>query len=493
MSSTGSGSSTKKNKSTNNKETTQDGDDMAMSILETIMGQNLWKVNPSWVTSWKDDDDDNKNKNNDDNDDNDNKNNDDDDKNNNNKSKEDKTSTNNKNVMKDTDIVTNKDEMPFTTIPLCQALDETEFVGLFFGAQWSSISNQFLNPLIDFYHQINHYKDNNNNNNNNNLESKSKTNSNNQNNNNNKNKKKNKKNTKLLDIVYVSSDETMKQLHQHFSIVPSSWYTIQVSTFTQSKSKNDLVTLFKAYNIPALVILHVPTGQFVTEKGRNHVLDSITTTTTLAKAQAEKAAAQVVMTTTKQQMLVQEQPQKEQKEETTTKDDDDKGESISTNHQTMEINNNNNISKLSTTTSSSSSCSQAIQDILEQWYDTSKYTSIQNAHYLIDYGGGPLSFIFFILNRQWLTILLIGLILTTPLISILYEKPYFVIGMWFVIRRLLTPTGERNIPSALIIENKTNNTNDDDDKDDNNKDNNKNNNDKTTNKKDRDVKSKKTQ
>lgn len=118
------------------------------------------------------------------------------------------------------------------TLPLVEALGDKEFVILYFGGQWSSICTTFTPLLINFYKQANASKH-------------------------------------ILEVVYVSSDQSQEEFNEHFDKMP--WTTMVCDTPELLKGKNDLIPLFKAFRVPCLIVLHGPTGQFITEHGMKQI------------------------------------------------------------------------------------------------------------------------------------------------------------------------------------------------------------------------------
>lgn len=124
----------------------------------------------------------------------------------------------------------NKDdsESTITKVPLQGALKQKEFVALYFGAQWSKVSTEFTPHLVNFYEQAN------------------------------------VKNPNTLEIVYVSSDQSQEEFVQHYGRTMP-WLSVVADDADTVKKRNDLIPLFKAFRVPCMVLLHGPTGQFITE------------------------------------------------------------------------------------------------------------------------------------------------------------------------------------------------------------------------------------
>ena len=242
------------------------------------------------------------------------------------------------------------------SVPLHEALGKKEFIALYFGAQWSPVSIAFTPHLVDFYKQAN-------------IGGSSKN---------------------TMEVVYISSDQSQQEFEEHFGIMPSSWLTMVSDTPESLKVKNDMIPLFKAFRIPCLVILHGPTGRFVTEHGVKEI--------------------QQCMNTSNIQ------------------------------------NNKDNRANTGSTTS-------GVKELLQQWR-TIHHKSIQEAHTLIDYGGGIMSVLLLFYHRPYLIVAVIAMAMWTPILSLIQRKPMILMGFLFLFKRHLTPKGDQNLPSQLLTVNK---------------------------------------
>jgi hypothetical protein len=73
-----------------------------------------------------------------------------------------------------------------------------------------------------------------------------------------------------VEIVFVSSDEDRKSFHEYFATMPWAAFDADIES---SKIKHSLATALKVYRLPALIVLDVKTGHFVTDRGRNDVME----------------------------------------------------------------------------------------------------------------------------------------------------------------------------------------------------------------------------
>jgi hypothetical protein len=251
-------------------------------------------------------------------------------------------------------------------VPLQEALKGKEFVALYFGAQWSDHSTRFTAKLVEFYHQVNTTTAAQN------------------------NKLSKQQSCSPLEIIYVSADQTQDEFDTHFgSKMP--WTSFMANTEELVKKRTELTPLFKSFRIPAMVVLHVPTGQFVTEHGVKHVKEMM--------AALEQSAA------------------------------------AGSDDGTMTPPNNNN--------------KPSVQDTLEMWRQTST-KSIQDAHKLIDYGGGTMSLLLWLYQNPYILVALIVLAITTPILKAIWQKPMVLVGFLFLTKRYLTPKGDQNMPGQLV-------------------------------------------
>ncbi len=221
------------------------------------------------------------------------------------------------------------------TISLREALGDKEFVALYFGGQGSPVSAIYTPQLVDFYKQANASKN-------------------------------------TLEIVYVSSDQSQQEFDEHFNKMP--WTAMVCDTPESLKTKNNLIQLFKAFRVPCVVVLHGPTGRFITEHGVPQIQTCMT----------DKAEVTVL-----------------------------------------------------------------VQTLLEQWRTTDT-KSIQDAHKLIDYGGGTMSFLLFFYNNPYVLVALIAVALVTPILKAIYDRPMVLIGFMFLFKRYLTPKGDQNLPGPML-------------------------------------------
>lgn len=234
-------------------------------------------------------------------------------------------------------------------VPLQEALKNKEFVALYFGGQFSSVSTQFTPELVKFYQQATAGK----------------------------------KQPNQLEIIYVSSDQSQEEFDQHYGIMP--WAAAVSDTPEALKKKNELIPLFKAFRAPCMVVLHGPTGTFVTEHGVRDV------TACMAAFGGEAS---------------------EEK-----KDDD--------------------------------AMAKAVQATLDQWR-TLMTKSIQDAHKLIDYGGGTVSALNYLYKNPYLIVIIVALVLGTSILKKVWEKPAVLIGFLLLGKRYLTPRGDQNLPGTLV-------------------------------------------
>lgn len=74
-----------------------------------------------------------------------------------------------------------------------------------------------------------------------------------------------------MEIVFVSSDEDRKSFHEYFATMP--WVAFDAD-IESVKIKHSLATALKAYRLPALVVLDVKSGHFVTDNGRSDIMET---------------------------------------------------------------------------------------------------------------------------------------------------------------------------------------------------------------------------
>ena len=238
------------------------------------------------------------------------------------------------------------------TLPIQEAFQNKEFIALYFGAQYSTISTEYTARLVDFYQQANKSaKDNN------------------------------------LEVVYVSSDKTQEEFETHYGSMP--WLTMPSETPEEVKVKNDLVKLFKAFRIPCMVILHGPTGRFVTEHGRKHVMDCVT----VGKSEESSKEA----------------------------DDNDK----------------TSISKL------------MVHNVLQQWRDT-KLEPVQDAHSMLDYGGGTMSILMYLMKNRIIFVALIAISIFAYTLKSVTNKTVLLLTVFYTVKKLATPSGDQNLPAVPL-------------------------------------------
>jgi hypothetical protein len=241
-------------------------------------------------------------------------------------------------------------------VSLQEGLQGKEFVALYFGAQWSRVSTQFTPKLVEFYNQLNS----------------------------------NAKTKNSLEIIYVSSDQTQEEFDEQFtSLMP--WTTMPADREELVRKKTELTPLFKSFRIPAMIILDVKTGQFVSEHGVKHV------NAMMAAIEASSSS----------------------------------------------------ISSPEDDTSSIQPPPPSVADTLEMWRKTPT-KSIQDAHKLVDYGGGTMSLLVILYQNPYLVVALIAIALGTPILKAIYRQPMVLIGFMFLVKRYLTPKGEQNMPGQIV-------------------------------------------
>lgn len=167
-------------------------------------------------------------------------------------------------------------------------------------------------------------------------------------------------------------------------VMPENWWTVPADTPEKAKQRNDLVPLFKAFRLPSLVILHGPTGEFVTEHGVAHLNRCVTT-----KEDGNPSTSTVSLDPAK------------------------------------------------------------VKEVLQEWRSTSTKT-IQDAHKLIDYGGGTMSILRFLYANPYVVVAIIAICIYTPIIKAIAAKPMVLLGFVFLSKRYLTPKGDQAIPGCLL-------------------------------------------
>lgn len=121
-----------------------------------------------------------------------------------------------------TDLKTKKDTK--------ELLRSKKIVALYFSARWSSPCQAFTPLLKTFYENVKDRGD--------------------------------------LEIVYIGSDRKIEEFEEYFETMP--WLTVGVD-IDAGKIKKEIATRFRIKAIPALVILHAETGNYVTSQGRQEV------------------------------------------------------------------------------------------------------------------------------------------------------------------------------------------------------------------------------
>lgn len=314
--------------------------------------------------------------------------------------KSDNTKTAKKKKMMTTNLVSTKD-----------ILKSKEFVGLYFASQWSNKSIEFTPKLIEFYNQLNmiHHND--------------------------KNPKKNDTSNKqqdFLEIVYVSADQNREQFNQHFlgiedindenvndttknvtdnkdtnttttttkttSCMP--WYAMESETSEQCKLKNDLVPIFKSFRIPCLIILHVPTGQFVTENGKDDILHLFFTD--------------------------DEEEKKVSAEKNKKKNDDDDP-------------------KQGPSTAVLDKKKKRVMDVIQRWKSI-PLDSIQNAQMTVSYNSGMMKLVKYFIQNPLVASALIALLVLTPIVQYFIDKPLLLVGVFYFVKKWTDIPGDTILP-----------------------------------------------
>jgi hypothetical protein len=75
-----------------------------------------------------------------------------------------------------------------------------------------------------------------------------------------------------VEVIYVSSDEDQKQFYEYFGTMP--WLAMEGDQ-AGARLKMALATTLKAFQLPTLVILNAKTGDFITDRARKEVMDTL--------------------------------------------------------------------------------------------------------------------------------------------------------------------------------------------------------------------------
>ena len=267
-------------------------------------------------------------------------------------------------------------------VSTAEILKKKEFVGLYLAAQWSNKSLEFTPKLIEFYNQLN--------------------------------KGSNGKSVQdSLEIVYVSVDQNREQFNEHFLGIdppsaadngnkkddetkpikkqPMPWYAMESETPQQAKLKNDLVPIFKSYRIPCLIILHVPTGQFVTENGKDDILQIFCA-----------------------------DPSK-------TSSDGDKAKKPTSDKNKLAI------------------------EVVEKW-KTAPLDSMQNAQYTVGYNAGMMKIVKYFLQNPYAAAILIAILLLTPIIKTFIDKPLLLVAVFYFVKKWTDVPGDSTLPALPFDE-----------------------------------------
>lgn len=129
--------------------------------------------------------------------------------------------------------------------------NDIEFICLYFSAHWCPPCQTFTPQLIDFYNKINITKTD---------DKISKRSS----------KTKATKNKKLIEIIYVPSDRNVTEFETYYKTMP--WYSIDVINNTEKKL---LASMFTINSIPTMIVLNGKNGLFITNNGRNDIIETI--------------------------------------------------------------------------------------------------------------------------------------------------------------------------------------------------------------------------
>lgn len=132
------------------------------------------------------------------------------------------------------------------TIATNKALEQKEFVLLYFSASWCPPCRAFSPVLKEFY--------------------------------------KHTKNDSNVEIVYIASDKDYAEFQEYFGSMP--WLSLpetnpsDKTTSSSSPSsvveiKNQLATMCQVRGIPTLIVLEKSTGHFVTDQARNQIQQAI--------------------------------------------------------------------------------------------------------------------------------------------------------------------------------------------------------------------------
>ena len=90
-----------------------------------------------------------------------------------------------------------------------------------------------------------------------------------------------------------------------------------------------------------------------------------------------------------------------------------------------------------------------VEELLQQWR-TTHHKTIQEAHTLIDYGGGITSALLLLYRNPYVIVALIAMAIWTPIIQVINQKPMILLGFLFLFKRHMTPKGDQNIPGQLL-------------------------------------------
>ena len=133
----------------------------------------------------------------------------------------------------------------FTTKPTKTCFRDKEFLLLYFSAAWCPPCKRFTPILSNFYKQ---HAD-----------------------------------THKFQVVYVSSDQSLEQFDEYFGKMP--WLALPTDD-KAAAIKNSLATRLSIRGIPSLIVVHVDTGLFVTDKAREQIQNISGTPNNAAAVQA---------------------------------------------------------------------------------------------------------------------------------------------------------------------------------------------------------------
>ena len=126
-----------------------------------------------------------------------------------------------------------REETSLTESATCDSFADCQYVGLFFSADWCPPCKTMLQPLKNFYTDVN-------------LQ------------------------TRTFEIVLVSSDRSQEEWKRHHSTMP--WMSLP---FDDPKA-HELREKFEIYGVPALIILEARTGFTVTTNARKDLKKNVT-------------------------------------------------------------------------------------------------------------------------------------------------------------------------------------------------------------------------